>query len=147
MDKINRFSLYILNKVKFKRLVKGRSAYLFSIDIKKSEGYVAAIENKSTPYQYNSADYPLIADALVCELSDITPPDDWQVSNSHDKVDKAVVSLTDLAFAREVIAGIHASSKAYVLNDIKELLKHLALTSKNPEEVAVVTKVWEEFKK
>ncbi|WP_164122316.1 hypothetical protein [Sphingobacterium sp. xlx-130] len=80
-------------------------------------------------------------------MSDIPPPNDWQVSDSHEKVDKVVVSLTDPAFAREVIAGIHASPKAYVLIDIKELLKHLAVTSKNPEEVAVVTTVWEEFKK
>lgn len=147
MKNINRLSLYILNVIKFKRLVLGKSAYQLSFDIKKSEGYVTNIENPNSPNQYNSADYSLIADALGCELSDITPPDDWQVSDSHEKVDKVVVSLTDPAFVREVIEGIHASPKAKVLDDIKELLKHLALTSKNPEEIAVVTKVWEEFKK
>ncbi len=147
MQKINRLSLYLINAIKFRRLVLGISAYQFALNLKKSRNYVSQIENIDEDSQYNSADYSLIADALGCELSDITPPDDWQVSDSHEKVDKVVVSLTDPAFAREVIEGIHASPKAYVLKDIKELLKHLALTSKNPEEIAVVTKVWEEFKK
>lgn len=147
MKEINHLSLYIINAVKFLRLVIGKSAYQFSLDINKSEGYVAGIENKNTPNQYNSADYPLIADALGCELSDITPPDDWEVSDSHEKVDKIVVSLTDPAFALKVIKGIHTSPKADVLKDIDSLLKHLALNSKYPEEIAVVTKVWEEFMK
>lgn len=147
MAKINKSSLYITNRIKLKRLIKGNSTRQLSEDIEKSEGYVGMCESSVTVQKYNSADYPLIAAALGCELSDITPPDDWQVSDSHEKVDKVVVSLTDPAFAREVIEGIHASAKAKVLEDIKELLKHLALTSKNPEEIAVVTKVWKEFKK
>lgn len=145
MDKINRLSLYIINKIRFIRLVFGRSAYQLSLDISKSEGYVAGIENRNTPYQYNSADYPLIAAALSCEVSDITPPDDWKVSDSHEKVDKVVVSLTDPDFARKVLEGIKTSPKAHVYENIDNLLKHLGLTPKNPEEIAVVKKVWEEF--
>lgn len=147
MKHINRLSLYILNAIKFKRLVLGKSAYQLSFDIDKSESYVSNIENPGSPNQYNSADYPLIAKALGCEISDITPPDDWEVSNSHEKVDKIVVSLTDPAFALEVINGIHTSPKADVLKDIGSLLKHLALNSKYPKEIAVVTKVWEKFMK
>lgn len=147
MKKINRLSLFILNKIKLIRLILGKSAHQLSLDIKKSPGYIAGIENMKSPYQYNSADYPLIAKELGCTLSGIIPPDDWQVSESHDKVDKQVVSLTDPDFVLKVLEGIQASPTAKVLEDINELLKHLGLTSKNPQEIAVVTKVWEEFKK
>lgn len=145
MKKINRLSLYVLNTIKFKRLVLGKSAYQLSLDIKKSEGYVTNIENPNSPNQYNSADYPLIASELGCKLSDILPSDDWKVSDSHEKVDKVVVSLSDPAFVLKVLEGIKASPKAHVLENIDNLLKHLGLTTKNPEEIAVVKKVWEEF--
>lgn len=147
MAKINKSSLYITNRIKLKRLIKGDSVRELSKLIEKSEGYVGMCESSVTVQKYNSADYPLIAKALNCELSDIIPPDDWQVSESHEKVDKKVVSLTDPAFAREVIEGILASPKAEDIKDIHAILKHLALSSKYPEEVAVVTKVWEEFVK
>lgn len=145
MYQINRLSLYLINSIKFRRLVLGISAYQFALNLKKSRNYISQIENTDNERQYNSADYPLIAKALNCELSDIIPPDDWILSDSHEKVDKKVVSLTDAVFVREVIEGINASPKTDVLKDINSLLKHLALTSKNPEEIIVVTKVWKEF--
>ncbi|MBD1431695.1 hypothetical protein H8B06_02565 [Sphingobacterium sp. DN00404] len=145
MEKINRLSLYILNTIKFKRLVLGKSAYQLSLDIKKSEGYVTNMENQNTPNQYNSADYPLIAAELGCELSDLIPPDNWEVSDSHEKVDKVVVSLSDPAFVRRVLEGIKASPKADVLEDLDKLYKHLS--TKDANEKAVIKKVWEGFGK
>ncbi|MBE8719344.1 hypothetical protein [Sphingobacterium pedocola] len=145
MAKINKSSLYVINRIKLKRLVNGDSTRKLSEKIDKSEGYVGMCESSAVVHKYNSADYPLIADELGCELSDITPPDDWQVSDSHDKVDKVVVSLSDPAFVLKVLEGIKASPKAEVLEDLDKLYKHLALTTKNPEEITVVKKVWEEF--
>ncbi len=143
--KINRLSLYIINSVKSKRLIMGTSSSQFASDIEKSRTYISRIESEKTPDQYNSADYPIIAKALNCELSEIRPPSDWQVSDSHEKVDKIVVSLSDPAFVLKVLEGIKASPKAHVLENLDDLLKHLGLTTKNPEEIAVVKKVWEEF--
>lgn len=147
MAQISKSSLYITNRIKLKRLILGYSTREFSKIIEKSEGYVGMCESSAAVQQYNSADYPLIAKALNCKLSDIIPPDEWQVSDSHEKVDKKVVSLANPAFAREVIEAILASPKAKDIIDIHALLKHLALSNKYPEEVAVVTKVWEEFVK
>lgn len=143
MAKINRHSLYLINSIKFYRLVNGFSTRAFSERIGKSEGYVGICEGNATDHKYNSADYPLIAAELGCELSDIIPPDNWEVSDSHDKVDKEVVSLSDPAFVRRVLEGIKASPKADVLEDLDKLYKHLS--SKNASEKAVIKKVWEEF--
>lgn len=145
MEKINKLSLYILNTIKCKRLVSGRSAYQLSLDINKSEGYVTNMENPNTPNQYNSADYPAIAKVLGYELSDILPPDDWEVSDSHEKVDKVVVSLSDPAFVLKVLQGIKASPNAAVLEDLHKLYKHLS--TKDATEKAMIKKVWEGFHK
>lgn len=67
MEKINRFSLHLINVVQYKRLDSGKSAYQFSLDLKKSRNYVSQIEHVNEDGQYNSADYPLIAAELECE--------------------------------------------------------------------------------
>jgi len=144
MAKINRLSLYIINTVKFIRLVIGKSGHQLSLDIKKSEGYVAGIENSGTPYQYNSADYPTIASELDCELADLLPPDDWDVSDSHEKVDKVVDSLSDPVFVLKVLEGIKASPYADRLEDLDKLYRHLS--TKDATERAVIKKVWEAFR-
>ncbi|TJZ49902.1 hypothetical protein FAZ15_22035 [Sphingobacterium olei] len=145
MEKITKFSLYSINKIKYRRCVCGKSAYQLALDIKKSKNYISSAENPNSPNRINIADYPLIADELGCEIDDITPPDDWQVSDSHDKVDKVVVSLSDPAFVLEVLEGIKASPKAEVLEDLDKLYKHLS--TKDANEKAVIKKVWEEFRK
>lgn len=144
MAKINRHSLYLTNSIKLHRLINGFSTKVFSKRIGKSEGYVGLCEGKATDAKYNSADYPLIAGELGCEIDDITPPDDWQVSDSHEKVEKEVVSLSDPAFVLKVLEGIKASPKAEVLEDLDKLYKHLS--TKDANEKAVIRKVWEEFR-
>ncbi len=144
MKKINRISLYILNIVKLRRLVNGKSAYQFSLDIKKSGNYVINIENHKTPNQYNSADYPTIAEELGCGLEDILPPPDWKVSDSHEKVNKTVDSLTDPIFVLKVLEGIKVSPHANKLNNLDELYSHLS--TKKAAEKAVVKQVWEAFR-
>jgi|SRR5690606_22317535 len=143
MAKINRHSLYFINAVKFHRLVNGFSTRDFSKEIDKSEGYVGLCEGTATDHKYNSADYPAIANALHCELSELLPPDDWAVSDSHEKVDKLVDSLSDPVYVRKVLQGIKNSSYAEVLGDLTQLYRHLS--TKDATEKAVIKKVWEEF--
>lgn len=145
MAKINRSSLYLINSVKLYRLVNGFSTRVFSERIGKSEGYVGRCEGAASDHKYNSADYPLIANELGCVLSDILPPTDWEVSDSHEKVDKVVVSLSDPAFVLEVLKGIQDSEYADVLKDLQQLYRHLS--TKDAKEKAVIQKVWEEFGK
>src|SRR5690606_19742873 len=139
----HRHSLYLINSIKFYRLVNGLSTRAFSERIEKSEGYVGLCEGNATDHKYNSADYPLIAVELGCELSDILPPDNWDVSDSHDKVNNDFVFLSEPAFVLRVLEGIKASPKADVLENLDKLYKHLS--TKDATEKAVIKKVWEEF--
>ena len=143
MAKINRHSLYFINAVKFHRLVNGFSTRDFSKEIDKSEGYAGLCEGNATDHKYNSADYPAIANALHCELSELLPPDDWAVSDSHEKVDKLVDSLSDPTYVFKVLKGIQASEYADKLNSLDELYRHLS--TKDAIEKTVIKKVWEEF--
>lgn len=143
MVTINRHSLYVTDSIKLYRLIQGYTTRKFSNAIGKSEGYVGLCEGSATEAKYNSGDYPLIAEILGCKLSDIMPPDDWEVSSTHEKVDKVVVSLADPAFVRRVLEGIQASPKAEVLADLGQLYIHLG--TKNPAERAVIKTVWEKW--
>lgn len=143
MKKINRFSLYVTNSVALRRCIAGKSPYALSIDLERNPNYVGNIEDPNRPDQYNSADYPSIAKEVECELNDITPPDDWEVSNSHEKVDKEVVSLSDAFFVEKVLEGIKASRHAAKLESLEELYRHLS--PKNANEKEVIKSVWEEY--
>ncbi|CAM3775852.1 hypothetical protein [Sphingobacterium prati] len=145
MKKINRFSLYVTNAVALRRCIAGKSPYALSIDLERNPNYVGNIEDPNRPDQYNSADYPSIAKEVECGLNDITPPDDWEVSNSHEKVDKEVVSLSDPNFVLKVLRGIKASRHAAKLNSLEELYQHLS--PKNAKEKEIIKSVWEDFTK
>ena len=135
MKKINRFSLYVTNAVALKRCIAGKSPYALSIDLERNPNYVGNIEDPNRPDQYNSADYPSIAKEVECGLNDITPPDDWEVSNSHEKVDKEVVSLSDPNFVLKVLRGIKASRHTAKLKSLEELYQHLSPKNANEKEI------------
>jgi len=139
MSKINRFSLLIINKVKLLRLINGKSAYQLSLEMTKSRGYVTQIESTSRPDHYNSADYPLIADVLGCSLTELIPPDDWEISTTHDKVEKIVCSLVDPDFVKKVLEGIKHTENAHVLKEENTLFRYLNV--RNMEEKTTIISV------
>ena len=146
MQKINKLSLYIVNYILFLRLVIGKSAYDLSIGIKKNKNYVSHIEDKDKPDHYNSADFAAIADELECKIHDFIPPDEWEVSDSHSKVDKVVDTLKDPHFAKRVISAIYnRNSDSAALKSVEKLYAHLNLKSDKLEERQVVKEVWEKF--
>lgn len=146
MQKINKLSLYIVNYILFLRLVIGKSAYDLSIGLKKNKNYVSHIEDKEKTDHYNSADFAAIADELKCKIHDFIPPDEWEVSDSHSKVDKVVDTLKDPHFAKRVISAIYnRNSDSEVLISVEKLYAHLNLKSDKLEERQVVKEVWEKF--
>lgn len=146
MEKINRASLFVINAIKFLRLVLGKSAIQLSYDINKGENYVTNIENSETVNKYNSADFATIADNLECKIHDFIPPDEWNVSDSHSKVDKVVDTLKDPHFAKRVILAIYnRNSDSEALKSVEKLYAHLNLKSDKLEERQVVKEVWEKF--
>ncbi|QQD12360.1 hypothetical protein [Sphingobacterium sp. UDSM-2020] len=142
MAKINRQSLYFINESKFWRLVKGYSLREFAERINKSEGYTGMAESTATDHKYNIADYPVVSDALCVNLDQLTPSDDWEVSDSHLKVEKIIFSLEDPQFAKRVIIAIQ-DRQPESLATIKCLYKHLNLQTE--KEKQVVKDVWEKF--
>lgn len=146
MQKINKLSLYIVNYILFLRLVIGKSAYDLSIGLKKNKNYVSHIEDKEKTDHYNSADFAAIADELKCKIHDFIPADEWEVSDSHSKVDKVVDTLKDPHFAKRVISAIYnRNSDSEVLKSVEKLYAHLNLKSDKLEERQVVKEVWEKF--
>ena len=146
MEKINRLSLYIINTLKFLRLVLGKSAIQLSYDINKGENYVTNIENNETVNKYNSADFAAIADALECKIHDFIPSDEWDVSDSHTKVDKVVDTLKDPRFAKRIISAVYTrNTHPKALESIENLYGHFHLKSDKVEERKVVKEVWEKF--
>lgn len=135
MAKIDRLSLYVINRIKFYRLSAGLSARKLSELMSKSESYVGLCEGTATDQKYNSADYPLLAEIFNCSISDILPPNDWPKSNSHEKVEKSVKSLVDENFVEEILTGITTSGHANILLDEKALLKHLNVISEEEKKV------------
>lgn len=146
MQKINKLSLYIVNYILFLRLVIGKSAYDLSIGLKKNKNYVSHIEDKEKTNHYNSADFAAIADELKCKIHDFIPSDEWEVSDSHSKVDKVVDTLKDPRFAKRVISAIYnRNSDSEALKSVEKLYAHLNLKSDKLEERQVVKEVWEKF--
>ncbi len=139
MQQINRTSLFILNRIRLLRLVLGISAYQFSLLLNKSSNYINNIESKSTSNKYNSADYPSVAQILGCSLTELMPPDDWEVSTSHDKVEKKVFSLEDPDFVKMVLEGIKHSENAHVLKEESTLFRYLNV--RNMEEKKTIISV------
>lgn len=135
MAKIDRLSLYVINRIKFYRLVAGMSARKLSEVISKSEAYVGLCEGAATDQKYNSADYPLLAEIFNCSISDILPPNDWPRSSSHEKVEKSVKSLSDRDFVAQILLEIEASGDANILLDEKVLLKHLNVVNEQEKEI------------
>lgn len=143
MAKINRLSLFIINNVKFRRLVLGISTRKLSELMKKSESYIGLCEGMATDQKYNSADYPFIAEVLGYSLTELMPPDDWEVSTSHDKVEKNVSSLVDPDFVRKVLQGIKQTANAHVLREENTLFRYLNV--RNMEEKKTIISVLKEI--
>lgn len=79
-------------------------------------------------------------------IHDFIPPDEWEVSDSHSKVDKVVDTLKDSHFAKRVISAIYnRNSDSEALKSVEKLYAHLNPKSDKLEERKVVTEVWEKF--
>lgn len=135
MAKIDRLSLYVINRIKFYRLVFGLSARKLSELMNKSESYVGLCEGIATDQKYNSADYPLLAEIFNCSISDILPQNDWPKSNSHEKVEKYVKSMVDENFVEQILMGIKESAHSNILLDEKVLFKHLNVVHDREQEI------------
>lgn len=137
MAKITPLSLYLINRIKFRRLVLGISSWYFATLIEKSESFIYKIEDPDVQAQYNTHDYPAIAKALKWTIEDLLPPDNWPVGDG-TKVEKKVLSLSNPDDMRLVLNGMIDNG---FFNEPKSLIdtaKHLYIDGKEEEKALKV---------
>src|SRR5690606_19246765 len=105
MAKITRLSLFIINRVKFRRLVLGIPGARLSNFLKHTDAYVFNCEKDELDAQYPPHEYPGLAKALDWTVEELLPPDDWDAGDG-TKVEKIVLSLANPEDTRLVLEGM-----------------------------------------
>lgn len=127
MAKITPLSLHVINEVKFRRLFLGYSAERLSRLIKRSHGYILTVENSNLESQYPAHEWPLLAEALECEIHDLLPFDEMNPQSTGKLVNKIVLSLdreedVKLIVDELVVFGFFKEGKT-----LAEIAKHLVI--------------------
>lgn len=123
MIKISPLSLYIVNQVKLKRLVLGYSAEHLSFILKLSHGYVISVEDPEIQAQYPTHQWPKLAVALGCDINVLLPP--GKSTSTGELIEKKVLSLSNEADARKVIAALKEHGFFKEEKSLEEVVKHL----------------------
>lgn len=139
MIKITPLLLYIINQVKLRRLVLGYSAEHLSFILKLSHGYVISVEDPYIKAQYPTHQWPKLAAALGCELSDILPPE--QSTSTGELVEKKVLSLSNEEDVKKVVATLKDHGFFNEDKSLEEVVKHLNV--QDEKQIEVLKKVLE----
>lgn len=135
MIEITPLSAYVINQVKYRRLVLGISAYHLSQLLGKSQNFVINMENSDLPGQYNTHDYPTLAKSLDWQIHDLLPPDEADQKSDGTLVEKAVLSLNNEADMQLVLEGMIDYGFFDEGKTIAETAKHLFIEGKEEEKV------------
>lgn len=132
--KITPLSLYIINRVKFRRLILGIPASKLSNFLKHDDAYIFNIEKEQLKGQYPTHEYPGLAAALDWTIKDLLPPDDWDVGDG-TKVEKKVLSLSNPDDMRLVLNGMIGNGFFHEPKSLTDVAKHLYIDGKEEAEV------------
>lgn len=127
---------YIINKIKFLRLVLGISAEQLSADISMSDSYISSVESMANKSQYPYEILIKIAKVLGCSVRDFYPADAVLMENDGEYVNKIIISLSNLEDVKKIIVeliddGYFSKSRTFV-----KITKYLYIDGK-PESVVV----------
>ncbi|MDM8173159.1 hypothetical protein RYH73_07995 [Olivibacter sp. CPCC 100613] len=139
MIEITPLSAYVINRVKYRRLVLGISAYHLSQLLGKSQNFVINIENSDLPGQYNTHDYPTLAKSLDWQIHDLLPPDEADQKSDGTLVEKAVLSLSNETDMQLVLKGMIDHGFFDSDKTITDTAKHLFIEGKAEEKIMVRT--------
>lgn len=137
MARITPLSLYIINIVKFRRLVIGLASKALSRILNHTETYIASVESSTNENQYPPHEYPGLAAALDWTVEELLPPDDWDVGDG-TKVEKKVLSLSNLDDMRLVVEGLIDYGFFNEPKSLANTAKHLYIDGKEEEKVLEV---------
>lgn len=134
MAKIPPLSLYIINRAKFRKLVRGLSSKALSRVLNHKESYITTIENPARDTQYPPHEYPGLAAALDWTVKDLLPPDDWDVGDG-TKIEKKVLSLSNPEDMQLVVDGLIDYGFFNEPKSLTDAAKHLYIDGKEEETV------------
>jgi transcriptional regulator with XRE-family HTH domain len=135
MKQITQLSLFIINQVRFRRVVLGISAEKLAELLGQPTSYVRMIERSTNQDQYQPAEYPKLAEALTCTIHDLLPPDDALQKSNSGLVSKKVLSLSKQAGLQLVIKGMMAHGFFDRPKTMDDVAKHLFITEKEQLDV------------
>lgn len=139
MAKITSLSLFIINRVKFLRLIHGIPASRLSVFLKHTPAYIFNVENIELPTQYPPHELPKLAEGLYCDVHSLLPPNETEQISTGKAVEKIVLSLDNETDLKSVVTGLAEYGYFNQGRTLAETAKHLYID--NPKQLALLEKV------
>lgn len=131
--KITWLSLFVINKVKFRRYILGLSARQLSLNLKHGESYVSKIEDPEQPNIYPAHEWPNLAQELKFETHDLLPPDEMDQSSDGTKFEKKILTLRNDEDMLLVVKGLVDYGFFNENRTFGDVAKHLFIEDKEIE--------------
>ena len=146
MIKLSFTAVFIINQVKFKRIVNGYSARDLSEKISQESQYISKVESMANKGQYTHQILIKIAEVLECSPRDFYPSDEVLNNNSGELVEKKIISLSSLDDTIMILLAMQSDGYFSKERSTEDLLRYLYILGKpeaNVVKVALSTLVRE----
>lgn len=130
MIKLSFTAVFIINQVKFKRIVNGYSARDLSEKISQESQYISKVESMTSKGQYTHQILIKIAEVLECSPRDFYPSDEVLQNNSGELVEKKVISLSNLDDTIMILLAMQSDGYFSKERSTEDLLRYLYILGK-----------------
>lgn len=130
MIKLPFTAVFIINRVKFIRILRGFAAEELSEKIGMSDSYISSIENLLNKHQYPHQILIKIAAVLKCSPRDFYPSDEVLQNNSGELVEKKIISLSNLDDAIKILIAMQSDGYFSKERSTEDLLRYFYILGK-----------------
>jgi len=130
MIKLSFTAVFIINQVKFKRIVNGYSARDLSEKISQESQYISKVESMAGKGQYPHQILIKIAAILECSARDFYPSDEVLQNNSGELVEKKIISLSNLDDTIEILLAMVSNEYFSKERSIEDILRYFYILGK-----------------
>ncbi|WP_286863375.1 MULTISPECIES: helix-turn-helix domain-containing protein [Sphingobacterium] len=130
MIKLPFTAVFIINRVKFLRILRGFAAEELSEEIGMSDSYISSIENLLNKHQYPHQILIKIAAVLECSPRDFYPSDEVLQNNSGELVEKKVISLSNLDDAIKILLAMKLDGYFSEERSTEDILRYFYILGK-----------------
>jgi transcriptional regulator with XRE-family HTH domain len=130
MIKLPFTAVFIINRVKFVRILRGFNAEELSVKIEMSDSYISSVENLLNKHQYTHQILIKIAEVLECSPRDFYPSDEVLQNNSGELVEKKVISLSNLGDTIMILLAMQSDGYFSKERSTEDLLRYLYILGK-----------------